>query len=218
MKGKNCIKTAIVVLLLISSVTLLPTTLSKTTVSNNIAKKIHFKPYNYKKISINPDKIIDNFRELIKNKAFRKDVRNACRFLVERNVKGIVKELLENKINTAVFQEKISKLLSNSAVKTLFDKYYKKEALGEGLAILLIIIGILVAAAWGGALGTLILPGIGTIIGAVLSGCAAWLTTVPAGLWTLGHFFYAPFIVQATITAILVAIWPVFWIIFFIGI
>ena len=222
MRWKTYIKIAIVTLLLISSVTLLPTTFGKTIVSNTIAKKIHFNPHSYNKISINLQKIMDDLRELVKNRVFRKDVRNIYRYLVEKDVRNTVEKLLENKIDTNTFQEKISGLLSNSAVKTFFDKYGK--SLDGSILVAIVVVGIIIAAVWGGALGgflgSILLPGVGTtvgaIIGAVASGWIAFLSVIPAALWTEGHLGFLPDIVKSVITAILVAVWPIFWIIFLI--
>lgn len=165
---------------------------------------------------------MDDLRELVKNRVFRKDVRNIYRYLVENDVRNIVEKLLENKIDTSTFQEKISGLLSNSVVKTFFDKYGK--SLDGSILVAVVIVGIIIAAVWGGALGgflcSMLAPGVGTavgaIIGAVVSGWIAFLSVMPAALWTEGHLGFLPDTMKAVITAVLVAIWPIFWIIFLI--
>jgi len=83
---------------------------------------------------------------------------------------------------------------------------------------LVLLIGILIAAAWGGGLGTLVLPGVGTIIGAIVSAIGAGnpltqlaVFVVVAHLVDLNND-----LMVGILWTLLTGFWPITWILFFI--
>ena len=93
-----------------------------------------------------------------------------------------------------VFKEKISRLLNSPGSQAFFKNTLSTGDIRVTIALIIIWTGYLSQlpgdGVLGGLAGTMMLPGIGTIIGtviyAILSGGASFLTALPAALWWWG--------------------------------
>ncbi|OYT56761.1 hypothetical protein B6U70_03255 [Euryarchaeota archaeon ex4484_162] len=161
---------------MISSATIAqPTVLNKIAVKNVKAKQLPYVTNDFRKALDKTQSFVNKAQKTISKLFPNIDINSIIKKIESQKpiIKNTLKKLVAN-IKTLT-PDKLDNMLKNlkSKIKDLESRIKDDNITSEDIVLITYLIGVLLAAAWGGALGTLLLPGIGTVAGAVLNAIAA---------------------------------------------